>query len=443
MSNKNLIKYIPWRIYSKKLLKIQYKIYISSEEKKNRKIRNLSRLIIRSKIFKLIIINQILKYQFSQNYSKNIPDYFKQLNISKIQIEFLKLTEPEYKKLIKIKIYEILWILALLPIVEYKKINSCLSSNINENNKNIYLKFYSIFKNSSIEWIGINKIQNFLSKENKIWILNNILIEKKFFINWLTYNNNSLNNYSYYLKDKIYLIKENYISLYKILYNFTIIEIIDTLKSNFNLNKISIIEYANILIILSNNSYKLILIQNLLKKKFILNGLKLKTYHINNLYNGFNFLGWNFSKKNDKIECKISKENIRSHQIEIKKYLKSTINTPVDKVIFQLNKKIFLWQKYYCYSMKLNKIYQELNNYLFCRIWRWIKKRHRNKGIKWLYKYYWTKNKSNNKYIFYNNNQYLLLYKKNKIYNYKKLYNFSSKDKIKEYWKNQLKKNLS
>lgn len=436
MSNHNFKKFIYWIVYSKKLLKLQSRIYIAARENKNRKVRNLSRLLIRSRSFQLIIIRQILKYQFNQTSFFDVPFYFKKLNILKIQFEFLKLIDTEYQYFIRIKIDEILWTLALLPINELEKKNCFFSANINANTLNIYFKFCSIFKNSLIEWIGFNKIENFLSKENKIWILNNVLIEKKFFLKWLTYcknkkiYQNKLSNNKYFIDNEIYIISENSITLEKILYNFSIFGIL-------NNQKICIVEYANILIISSYSFSNLNLTQKIIKNFLKFKGLNLKTYYITNLNKGFNFLGWHFSKKNQKFEVEISKENIKSHQLEIKKYLKSSINIPIDKAIFRLNKKIFLWQKYYCYSIKLTKIWNELNNYLFWRIWRWIKKRHRNKGFKWLYKRYWIKNKSN-KWIFSNNNQVLFFYKNKKLFNSKQFNNLNSKSQIRKYWKNQI-----
>nr|ARQ82155.1 hypothetical protein [Avrainvillea mazei] len=439
MSNSNFIKFISWILYSKKLLKIQSRIYIAAKETKNRKVRNLSRLLIRSRSFQLIIIRHVLKYQFYQTSFFDVPSYFKKLNILQIQIEFVKLINIEYQYFIRIKIYEILWTLALLPINELEKKNCFFSANINANTLNIYFKFCSIFKNSPIEWIGFNKIENFLSKENKIWILNNVLIEKKFFLKWLTYykktkiDQNKLFTNKYFVNNEIYIVSDTLITLEKILYNFSIFEISNILNNK----KISVVEYANLLILSGYSFSNLNLTQKRIKNFLKIKGLNLKTYYITNLNKGFNFLGWHFSKNCQKFKVEISKENIKSHQLEIKKYLKSSINVPIDKVIFRLNKKIFLWQNYYCYSMKLTKIWKELNNYLFWRIWRWIKKRHRNKGFKWLYKHYWIKTHSN-KWVFSNNNQVLFLYKNKKNFNFKQFNNLNSKDQIRNYWKNQI-----
>ena len=81
----------------------------------------------------------------------------------------------------------------------------------------------------------------------------------------------------------------------------------------------------------------------------------------------------------------------------------------MDKVIIELNKKIINWQQYYAYTPELYKVWSEMNYYLFWRVWRWCKKRHKNKGSKWIYNRYW-KIKENKKWIFHTNNQYLKSY---------------------------------
>ena len=128
-----------------------------------------------------------------------------------------------------------------------------------------------------------------------------------------------------------------------------------------------------------------------------------------NLAHGFNFLGWSLKKEKNRTTMTISRENIKSHQLDIKKFLKSARFLPIDKVIIKLNKKITNWQNYYSYTPNLYKIWSEMNYYLFWRVWRWCKKRHKNKGAKWLYNRYWFYNEKN-KWVFHSNQQYLKKY---------------------------------
>lgn len=55
-------------------------------------------------------------------------------------------------------------------------------------------------------------------------------------------------------------------------------------------------------------------------------------------------------------------------------------------------------------SLKMPIVEKGANNYLFWKIWRWLKKRHRNKSSKWLYNRYWQKS-TLNKWIFFMGSQ--------------------------------------
>ena len=93
--------------------------------------------------------------------------------------------------------------------------------------------------------------------------------------------------------------------------------------------------------------------------------IKKNRFWIVNILSGFNFLGWSLKRKKGRVIIKISRENIKSHQIDIKKFLKSARFLPIDKVIIKLNKKIINWQSYYSYTPNLYKTWSEMNYYLY------------------------------------------------------------------------------
>ena len=103
----------------------------------------------------------------------------------------------------------------------------------------------------------------------------------------------------------------------------------------------------------------------------------------------------------------ISYANIQNHQKELKLYLKKSANKPIDGIISKLNKKIFYWQKFYIGPSASEAA--RMNDYLFWLIWYWLKKRHRNRGSKWLYNRYWKKS-IYRKWKFSDHNQTLISY---------------------------------
>ena len=140
-----------------------------------------------------------------------------------------------------------------------------------------------------------------------------------------------------------------------------------------------------------------------------MHGLHLKFIKLYSLYQGLYFLGWFFQKKVYNLTGSISHANIQSHQKELKFYLKTSANKPVDHVISELNKKILYWQKFYNCSIKLSETCSQMNDYLFWLIWYWLKKRHRTRGAKWLYNRYW-KRSSSRKWVFSDQNHTLIFY---------------------------------
>ena len=139
-------------------------------------------------------------------------------------------------------------------------------------------------------------------------------------------------------------------------------------------------------------------------------GLHIKFIKLYSLDQGIHFLGWFWKKNGDHLMGAISHANIQNHQKELKLYLKISAHQPIDGIISELNKKIFYWQKFYNGSLQLsNGEAARMNDYLFWRIWYWLKKRHRNRGSMWLYNRYWKKS-IYRKWIFSDNNYTLISY---------------------------------
>ena len=141
-------------------------------------------------------------------------------------------------------------------------------------------------------------------------------------------------------------------------------------------------------------------------------GLHLKFIKLYSLDQGIHFLGWFFKKTwpafgGSTVTGAISYANIQNHQKELKLYLKTSANKPIDGIISKLNKKIFYWQKFYIGPSASEAA--RMNDYLFWLIWYWLKKRHRNRGSKWLYNRYWKKS-IYRKWKFSDHNQTLISY---------------------------------
>lgn len=359
----------------KKLFQFQKKI--QSFKNQPRCCRQFQRLLTRTRCIQFLIIRQIL---FSEMHKKN-PS----LQLSK---QFLQ--SKEYCSFLKIHITYKLWTLSLVPLLETdKKLRMCLTR---KTNSQIYSTVHQIFKTSAIQYLMIFKISNFWSSKNKLWILSNVCIEKKFLIHGLKIEKKSC--------------------LKTLIQYFSIVHLCVLIKEQLLAKtpkfRLEFFEYNCFLFFpLTYETKHQQHIQTLLSDLAELHGLSLKFVQLYPVSDGLDFLGWHFKKQwlNPTV---LSLANIRSHQNELKKYLKMTAQkgVPVDQIIDTLNKKIQTWKEF-CGAQNLPF---KLNDYLFWRIWHWIQKRHRNKSSKWLYARYWKKSPTHHQWMFSMNHVFLIPY---------------------------------
>lgn len=425
-------KTINWYSIHKKIFKLQTRIIKQLKKRNFRKVRNLQRLILKSFEAKLLASQKLIirnKNNFNK-YKKNKNNLFlNSLNLNSfIQIQHYEgfyIAEKDSKNflnlnLIYFQFLQILWVLALLPINE--ELSEPLSYNyrLYRMPVDILKELNSIFNFTYYNWLMIIRPTGFFKIGNKKWLLRNPFLEKKF-LKFIIENEKFANyNIKYYNHKEV--IETKKISLIKLIksscfYGFSQFKkqnLSEVVWYKFNKNELlnlPILFYNDLIFIPGKNlislkqAYKLIF-QFLSQRGLI---IKKNRFWIISLLSGFNFLGWSLKKKRGKVIIKISRENVKSHQTDIKKFLKSSRFLPIDKVIVRLNKKIVSWQSYYSYTPSLYKIWSEMNYYLFYQVWRWCRKRHKNKGIKWIYSKYWFYNEKN-KWVFHSNMQYLKKY---------------------------------
>lgn len=112
---------------------------------------------------------------------------------------------------------------------------------------------------------------------------------------------------------------------------------------------------------------------------------------------GFDFLGFNIrqyevsknqSKLGFKTNIKPSAESIRSHYCQIAEVIDKHKSAPQAGLIRKLNPMIKSWVNYYS-GVVSKKNFQDLDNLIFQKLWRWAKRRHPNKNNPWVGQKYW------------------------------------------------------
>ncbi|MGK7893879.1 MAG: group II intron reverse transcriptase/maturase [Xenococcus sp. (in: cyanobacteria)] len=155
--------------------------------------------------------------------------------------------------------------------------------------------------------------------------------------------------------------------------------------------------------------------------------------HIVNTKEGFNFLGINIrhyetgmyrSDKNLKGEktglvrlFQPSKDSILKQYRNIANILNSLKNAPVEVVISKLNPIIRGFSNYYRYYSSTERM-DKLDNLIFRKVLKWAKRRHPNKGVKWVARKYFLTHSVNQKWEFSSENLLLRKHTDTKIERY-------------------------
>jgi RNA-directed DNA polymerase len=155
--------------------------------------------------------------------------------------------------------------------------------------------------------------------------------------------------------------------------------------------KINVIRYADDFIItgaskhLLETKVKPILKSFLKQRGLTLSEVKTRITHINK---GFDFLSQNIRKYNGKLLIKPSTDSIRSLRSNISKMIRRCQGAAARKLIGALNPILRGWVNYHRHVVA-KRCFAEISEYLFRRIWQWIRRRHGNKNKRWLTRKYW------------------------------------------------------
>ena len=113
---------------------------------------------------------------------------------------------------------------------------------------------------------------------------------------------------------------------------------------------------------------------------------------------GFDFLGFNIrqhkvsknqSKLGFKTKIKPSTGMIRSHYCHIAEVIDKYKSASQAVLIRKLNPIVKSWVNYYSKLFVSKKIFQDLDNLIFQKLWGWAKRRHPNQNNHWIYQKYW------------------------------------------------------
>lgn len=167
-------------------------------------------------------------------------------------------------------------------------------------------------------------------------------------------------------------------------------------------NKVNLIRYADDFIITATTEERAKEIKSIVVAFLSERGLKLsetKTL-ITHIEDGFDFLGWNFRKYgNGKLIIKPARKSIQAFLREIHRIILRECRTwKQDNLIKVLTPKIRGFANYHRHVCS-SKTFARIDYCIYKMLKRWAKRRHPDKGKRWLYRRYW-KQRGNRHYVF-------------------------------------------
>jgi len=103
---------------------------------------------------------------------------------------------------------------------------------------------------------------------------------------------------------------------------------------------------------------------------------------------GFDFLSYNFRKYNGKLLIKPSRKAIKTITEKIGKVVKKAQAWTQDALIRALNPIIRGWANYHRHNVA-TETFSKLDDYIWTVTWRWGRRRHPDKGRRWIVSRYW------------------------------------------------------
>ena len=103
---------------------------------------------------------------------------------------------------------------------------------------------------------------------------------------------------------------------------------------------------------------------------------------ITNIEDGFDFLGHNIRKYNNKLLTKPSKKSINTFLKGIRETIKYNPTASAEGLIYLLNPKIQGWCNYFRHAVA-KEAFSYVDHQIFLALRTWIKRRHRNKSEQW------------------------------------------------------------
>ncbi|MBY4599545.1 group II intron reverse transcriptase/maturase [bacterium BD-1] len=150
--------------------------------------------------------------------------------------------------------------------------------------------------------------------------------------------------------------------------------------------KVNVIRYADDFVITGSSQEVLVnTVRPWVEKFLATRGLELSAEktRVTHIDAGFDFLGWNFRKYNGKLLIKPSKKNVSAFYRKVKEVISDHKTVRQDLLIKMLNPMLRGWANYH-QPIVAKQVFNRMDALVFGALWRWARRRHNNKGARWV-----------------------------------------------------------
>jgi len=255
--------------------------------------------------------------------------------------------------------------------------------------------FTALGQKNSAQWILEGDIKSCFDEISHAWLMNNVPIDKGILQKWL--------KAGYIDRKKLFPTEAGTPQggiISPTLSNLTLDGLEKELKP-FRVHKVNFVRYADDFIVtgkskeLLKQKVKPVIIRFLKERDLTLSEEKTRVTHIED---GFDFLGQNVRKYKGKLLIKPSKKNVVNFLEKVRKVLEKHKTAKQENVIRLLNPIIRGWANYHRHVVA-KETFGWVDHQIWLKLWQWCKRRHSNKGRRWIKNRYFHTIKSR-KWIF-------------------------------------------
>lgn len=279
-----------------------------------------------------------------------------------------------------------LYALALIPWAETVADSASFGFRMKRNAQDAAAYAFQFFsKKNSAEWIFEGDISGCFDNFAHSWMLSHIPLDKKILNQFLKAG---------YIYDGILYRNSSGTPqgglISPLLANLALDGMESLLNERIPGHKVHLIRFADDFVVTAESKEiaeqcKHIIVEFLKERGLKLSEGKTRIVHIDE---GFDFLGWHFRKFKGKFLIQPSKKAIAAIVGKMSAVIKSAKAWSQEKLIRILNPIIQGWTLYHR-TVSASRVFNKLDWVIRGMLWTWAKRRHTNKGKKWISMKYW------------------------------------------------------